>query len=152
MGARIAVGVVLLVAGAAKLRQPAWPATAAAFGAPTWVAPALPWVELVLGALLVTGVGLPWTALAAAVLVGAFTITVALRLVRGEAVPCGCFGETSPRPVGRDTLLRNVVLLFLAGLAVGTGDRGGGRGAALLGAAGGLLFAVEARARTGARR
>ncbi|MDP9388675.1 MAG: DoxX family membrane protein, partial [Actinomycetota bacterium] len=59
-GARVAVGVVLLVAGAAKLRQPAWPATARAFGAPPWLVPALPWVEVVLGALLVAGVGLPW--------------------------------------------------------------------------------------------
>lgn len=152
MGARIAVGVVLLAAGAAKLRQPEWPATAAAFGAPAWLVPMLPWVELVLGALLAAGVALPWTALAASVLVAAFTAAVAVRLVRHDSVPCGCFGETSPRPVGRDTLLRNIVLLGLAVTAVGTGQREGGLAAGALGVVGGLLFVVEARARTGARR
>ena len=152
MGARIAVGVVLLVAGAAKLRQPAWPATAAAFGAPAWIVPVLPWTELVLGALLAAGVGLPWTALAAAGLVASFTGVVALRLAGGTAVPCGCFGETSPEPVGRDTLLRNLVLIFLAATAAATGQRGGGAGSVALGGVGGLLFGAEARARTGARR
>lgn len=152
MGARIAVGVVLLVAGAAKLRQPAWPATAAAFGAPAWLVPVLPWAELVLGALLVAGVGLPWTALAAAGLVASFTGAVAVRLAGGTAVPCGCFGETSPEPLGRDTLLRNVVLVFLAATAAATGHRGGGAGSVALGVVGGVLFVAEARARTGARR
>ena len=34
---RIAVGAVLLVSGTAKLRQPAWPATAREFGTPGWL-------------------------------------------------------------------------------------------------------------------
>lgn len=152
MGARIAVGVVLLVAGVAKLCQPAWPATAAAFGAPSWMAPALPWAEVVLGALLVAGVGLPWTALAAAGLLTAFAVAVGLRVRRGDAVPCGCFGETSPQPVGRDTVVRNVLLVILALMAAADRDHHDGIGSALLGAAGGLLFVAESRARTGARR
>lgn len=152
MGARIAVGVVLLVAGVAKVCQPAWPATAAAFGAPAWLVPVLPWGEVVLGALLVAGVGLPWTALLAAGLLSAFAVAVAIRVRRGDAVPCGCFGETSPQPVGRDTVLRNVLLVVLALTAAA--DRGGNDGiwSAVLGVAGGLLFVGESRLRTGARR
>ena len=152
MGARIAVGVVLLVAGVAKLCQPAWPATATAFGAPAWMVPVLPWAEVVLGALLVAGVALPWTALLAAGLLAAFAVVVGVRLHRGEAVPCGCFGETSHQPVGRDTVLRNLMLVILALMAAA--DRGGNDGtwSAFLGVAGGLLFVGESRLRTGARR
>lgn len=152
MVACVAVGLVLLVAGAAKLRQPAWPATAAAFGAPRWLATSLPWTEVAVGALLVTAVGLPWTALVAAGLVVGFTSMVALRLLIGRAVPCGCFGETSTRPVGVDTLVRNLVLLATTIAAVLTGTRPGGPGSVALGLAAAAAFLVAARARAGARR
>jgi len=152
MGARIAVGVVLLFAGGAKLGQPAWPATAAAFGAPPWLTPVLPWGELILGALLVSGIGLPWTALTAAALLAGFAVAVGLRVRRGDAVPCGCFGETSPQPVGRDTVLRNVLLVALAVMAAADSDQGGGVASVVLGAAGAVLFVAESRVRTGARR
>lgn len=149
MTARIALGVVLLAAGAAKLRQPAWPATAAAFGAPRRLALVLPWAELALGGLLAAGVGHPWTALAAFALLAGFTAAVALRLARGQAVPCGCFGETSPEPVGPDTVVRNVVLLAVAAAAAATGGRPGGPGSAAIGAALGLALVVGARSRAG---
>lgn len=152
MMASVAVGLVLLVAGAAKLRQPAWPATAAAFGAPRWLAAVIPWVEVAVGALLVTGAGLPWTALGAAGLLTSFTAMVALRLLLGQAVPCGCFGETSPRPVGVDTLLRNLVLLGASLAAVLTGARPGGPASVVLGVAAGAAFLLAARARAGAAR
>ncbi len=150
MAARIALGLVLLWSGAAKLIQPAWPETAAAFGAPRWLASVLPWGELFLGALLVPDVGNPWTALAALCLLGAFTVAVAVHLLRGTPVPCGCFGETSPAPVGLDSLVRNLLLCALAVLAM----RGGGHGVVpvLLGLGGAALFVVEARARAGADR
>lgn len=152
MGARIAVGVVLLVAGVAKLCQPSWPATAKAFGAPARLVPVLPWVEIVLGALLVSGIGLPWTAVAAAALLVGFTLLVAARVLRGDAVPCGCFGETSPQPVGRDTIVRNVLLVVLAVMAAADRGQHDGFRSAVLGVAGGLLFVGESRLRTGARR
>ena len=151
MTARIALGVVLLATGAAKLRQPGWPATATAFGTPGWLVPLLPWGELVAGGLLAAGVGHPWTALAAAALLVAFTAAVALRLARGEAVPCGCFGETSPEPVGADTLVRNGVLLAVAAVAVATGGPPGGPVSAGAGVVLGFVLVAGARARPGAR-
>ncbi|MGH9178201.1 MAG: MauE/DoxX family redox-associated membrane protein, partial [Acidimicrobiales bacterium] len=117
-----------------------------------WLARALPWTELGLGGLLIAGVGLPWTTLGAAGLVAAFTTAVALRLARGEAVPCGCFGETSPDPVGPDTLGRNAVLLGLAVVAVAAGRRGARWPEVVAGAAGGLIFVAAARLRPGRRR
>jgi len=152
MAAAVFVGLVLLVAGAAKLRQPQWPATAAAFGAPRRLAAVIPWVEVAVGALLVTSAGLPWTALAAAGLLTAFTVMVALRLVLGQAVPCGCFGETSPRPVGLDTLARNAVLLIASLVAVVMGTDGGGVTAVVVGVVAAAAFLVAARSRAGARQ
>ncbi|HUP71101.1 MAG TPA: MauE/DoxX family redox-associated membrane protein [Acidimicrobiales bacterium] len=152
VGARIAVGVVLLVAGVAKLCQPSWPATARAFGAPAWLVPVLPWGEVVLGALLVSGVGLPWTALVGAALLAVFAVAVAIRVRRGDAVPCGCFGETSPVPVGADTVLRNLLLVVLAVMAAADRGQHDGLRSAVLGAAGGLIIVAESRLRTGLRR
>lgn len=151
MAARIAVGVVLLVAGVAKLCQPAWPATATAFGAPAWLVPVLPWGEVVLGALLVAGIGLPWTALLAAGLLTAFAVVIGIRVRRGDALPCGCFGETSPQPVGFDTVLRNVLLIILALMAAAGGRGNAGTWSAVLGLAGGLAFVGESRLRAGTR-
>jgi hypothetical protein len=146
---RVAVGTVLLLAGAFKLGQRAWPTAAAEFGAPRWVIAGLPWVELLLGGLLMAQVGGRWTSAAAAVLLAAFTVAVAIRLKAVERKPCGCFGETSPAPVGADTLVRNIVLTAMA--VVGA-IRGGGasRLALVAGVVLGLLIVAQSRVRVGA--
>ncbi len=148
---RAAVGTVLLLAGAFKLAQPAWPRAAADFGAPRWVIASLPWLELVLGGLLLSQVGGRWTAGAACLLLALFTVAVAVRLRFGDQAPCGCFGEASWEPVSGRTLVRNLVLTALAAAAV---LRSGGAGSAWV-AAGvvvGLLVVAESRVRAGARR
>ncbi len=148
---RVAVGTVLLLAGAFKLGQRAWPTAAAEFGAPRWVIGGLPWVELVLGGLLLAQVGVRWTAAAAGVLFAVFTVAVALRLRTVERVPCGCFGESSPEPVGVDTLVRNIVLTAMAVLGAVRGGQAG-RVEVLVGVAVGLLIVAQSRSRTGVRR
>jgi uncharacterized membrane protein YphA (DoxX/SURF4 family) len=115
---RVLVGLVLLVSGTLKLRQPAWPATAAAFGTPGPLIPTLPWVELLLGATMVAQLGGRWTALAALGLLLAFTAAIAAQVARGRRVPCACFGEASQDPVGPATLARNMALCALALVAV----------------------------------
>lgn len=148
---RIAVGTVLLLAGAFKLGQRAWPAAAAEFGAPRWVIGGLPWVELALGGLLMAQVGNRWTAGAAAILFAVFAIAVALRLRAAEPPPpCGCFGETSPEPVGVDTLVRNLVLTAMAGFGAVRGGEAG-RLALAGGVVLGLLIVAQSRARAGVR-
>ncbi len=145
------MGTVLLLAGAFKLGQRAWPTAASEFGAPRWVIGGLPWLELVLGGLLMAQVGGRWTAAAAAALLAVFTMAVALRLRSVERVPCGCFGETSPEPVGVDTLVRNIVLTAMA--AVGAVRAGQvGRLEVIAGVAVGLLIVAHSRYRMGARR
>jgi len=148
---RIALGTVLLLAGAFKLGQRAWPTAAAEFGAPRWVIGGLPWVELALGGLLLAQVASRWTAGAAGALFAVFTVAVALRLRSTERAPCGCFGESSPEPVGVDTLVRNILL---TGMAVLGAVRGGqaGRAAVAAGVVIGLLFVAQSRVRAAASR
>jgi uncharacterized membrane protein YphA (DoxX/SURF4 family) len=100
MAARLVVGVVLLVAGTAKLAGRSHPLVAGA--------------EVVLGALLVAGIGGRSPAAAAAALFAIFTVVVVRRLRAGDPEPCGCFGELSRRPVSGATVVRNLALLALA--------------------------------------
>ena len=113
--AGVLLGAVLLLSGGAKLAAGArWPAQAAALGAPAVAVPVVPWIELGLGALLVTGVARPVVALAAAALLAAFTVLLVARLAHGQRPPCACFGAWSTRPVGPGSVVRNVVLIALA--------------------------------------
>ena len=112
--AAIVVGVALLAAGALKLASPAWPAQAAALGAPRVVVPVVPWVEVSLGALLATRFEPVMIGVVAAALLGAFTVLLAVRLVQGRRPPCACFGRRSTRPIGPGSLVRNLVLMALA--------------------------------------
>ncbi len=148
---RVAVGTVLLLAGAFKLAQREWPRAAADFGAPRSVVALLPWLELVVGGLLVAQVGGRWTAGVACLLLVVFTVAVAVRLRWDDQVPCGCFGETSSEPVTRATLVRNIVLTVMAAVGV----LRSGETSSLSVAAGvvvGLLVVAESRARAIVRR
>ena len=55
-----------------------------------------------------------WAAYVALGLCAIFTGYVAWRLARGDHAPCPCFGATSNRALGPETLARNVGLLALA--------------------------------------
>lgn len=114
MWASVAVGVVLLAAGASKVRDRGWPAAAERFGAPAWAVPVLPWLELALGAALIVQLGGRWVAGAAGAALAGFTVVVVRRVVAGDAVPCACFGVRADRPVGWGTVARNAVLVGLA--------------------------------------
>jgi hypothetical protein len=86
---------------------------------PRALRPAIPLSELVLGASLITGLARPWTALATMAVLVAFSAAIALNLARGRAVPCGCVGDVSSRPVGPADLVRNAGLICLAAVAAG---------------------------------
>ena len=59
----------------------------------------------------------PLGALAAGLLLGAFTGFVTWALAADKQVSCGCFGPLNKEPVSAATVWRNLVLLVLAGLA-----------------------------------
>jgi hypothetical protein len=112
------VGLALLVSGAAKIAdRPRWREQAAGMRAPAWAVPALPWVELVVGAALVTRLATPWAAVAAAALLVAFTGLITLNLLDGRHPPCACFGQLSVKPLAWSAVGRNAVLFVLAALA-----------------------------------
>ena len=97
--ARLVVGAVLVVAGAVKVADPqASVAAVRAYqllpaGPDTAVGWGLPFLELVLGLLLLTGIAVRPTAVATAALLAVFVAVVASAAARGLSIDCGCFGD-----------------------------------------------------------
>ncbi len=168
MIARLVLAGTFVLAGASKLRdRGGLEESAAGLGVPSSVAPAvalgLPWLEIVLGLLLLPS-GTAQPALVALVaLLLAFTAALARVVRRGDQVACRCFGEASSEPVGGSTIVRNVGLIALAGLALAAGGdlglvtwldaRGpGGVAAAVAALAGVALTTAIARRRVGPGR
>lgn len=85
------------------------------------VAMVVPWIELVIGLLVFAGTFSPWPSIAAGCLVVAFTVLIVLRIRDGSRPPCACFGARSSRPIGAAHVIRNVILLGLAAIAIGFG-------------------------------
>ena len=113
--AAILLGAAFVLAGASKLAAGrAWPAQAAGLGAPKWSVGPLPWVELVLGAVLVSNLVRRPASIVALVLLLLFSSLVIARLREGRHPPCACFGAWSARPLGPGTLVRNGLLVVLA--------------------------------------
>jgi uncharacterized membrane protein YphA (DoxX/SURF4 family) len=116
---RLTIGVVFLYAAYTKLRDP-WTLFAMSIDSyrllPEWgvlfVARTLPWFELALGVVLITGLALHYAAMAAAGLLGVFFTLMIVSFARGLTIDCGCFGPGEA--LGPKTLLRDGTLLLLA--------------------------------------
>lgn len=116
--ASVVLGAVLALAGGSKLRLGrAWNAQAVDLGAPAWVAPFVPWVELVVGAMLIAQVGRVVVAPVAIVVLVSFTVLVVSNLRRGRRPVCACFGALSAAPLGWSHVARNAVFVGLGVLA-----------------------------------
>ena len=114
----VVLGAVFIAAGVLKPSSPPWPGDAVALGVSERVARPVPVVEVVLGALVATGVGSPWSEVAVIALLVVFSIVVR-RASRLEQPPvCACFGSLGRRPVGRGHLLRNLALIALGVITV----------------------------------
>lgn len=111
------------LAGVAKIRGPqAFAEGMQGLGVPSGLervlATTLPWAELGIAALLLTG-SMAWAAaVAALVLLALFTGLIALRLTQGLRPACNCFGQVSAAPIGPWTLVRNLALSGCALLIV----------------------------------
>jgi len=118
--AGVVIGLVFVVAGLAKVGDPA------AFAsqihnfrlAPIWsenlIAVCLPWIEIVAGVALLLGVRRRAGAWITAGLMIAFTVAVIQALLRGLDVDCGCFGTADASRVGLIKLVENAGLTALA--------------------------------------
>jgi uncharacterized membrane protein YphA (DoxX/SURF4 family) len=129
--ARLVLAAVLAVAALAKIRDAGATRTAITdFGGPAALAPILsvlvPAIELIVAGLLLPVATAAWAAVAAFVLLGFFTVVIALNLSRGRAPACNCFGAFSRQPVGARTLVRNGVLMALAAFIAVAGWDGAG--------------------------
>jgi hypothetical protein len=130
---RLALAAVFALAAVTKLgRRAETESTLAAFGIPTGprrpVAVALPLAELAVVVALLPAASTPYAAVAAVLMLAAFSLAVARVLVRGDQVECNCFGSLGSDEVSRSTLVRDLALLVPAGYlaAVSWGDPGPG--------------------------
>lgn len=117
--ASIAIGAMFVFSGGAKLAdRPGWLRQSGDLGVDRRLAQLVPWYELVLGALLLSGVARPWPAVVAVLTLAVFTWFLARRMLDGTRPPCACFGSKSQRPLGRRHLVRNAALLVVAALGI----------------------------------
>jgi uncharacterized membrane protein YphA (DoxX/SURF4 family) len=121
--AGIVIGAVFVVAGLAKIGDPA---TFAAqvhnfrltpIVLENLVAVILPWVELVAGTALIVGMRRRAAACICAALMILFTVAVAQAAARGLDFECGCFGKAGSSTVGLKKLVENGVLCGVALIA-----------------------------------
>jgi uncharacterized membrane protein YphA (DoxX/SURF4 family) len=109
---RLALAGVFLYAAYAKLSQP-WLLFAMSIDSygmlPQWavfaVARTLPWLELLLGLLLASGLALPWVALTTSVQLAIFLAVMLRAWMKGLGIDCGCFG--TGEALGWKTLVRD---------------------------------------------
>lgn len=115
--ASLVLGAVFIVSGVAKVAAPQqWRAQSADIGVPRLVAAVVPFVELLVGALLVAQIARRPVAIVAGAILLAFTSLLVLRLSQGRRPPCACFGHWSTKPIGWGDVVRNAVFLALASL------------------------------------
>jgi len=125
---RIAIGLLLILAGIAKAISPL--TFSAALNAAEWLPHTLsnflvvgvPVVEVALGFGLLIGWKVRATAIITFVLMALFTGFLLIETARGNSINCGCFGESNgllaPLTSGSGALIRNGLLLLMAGILI----------------------------------
>jgi uncharacterized membrane protein YphA (DoxX/SURF4 family) len=81
----------------------------------------LPPVELAAGALLALGFGVRPVAALLGLFLLAFSGAVAINLLRGRTIDCGCFGPVAQRKITWLTIARNAILIAAAAVVVAEG-------------------------------
>lgn len=120
---RIIIAIVFIYAGAEKISDPKsfsqaiynyrlLPIESINFFAIT-----LPWLELISGILLLFGISVRENASLIGMLLFVFIIAVAISMIRGLDIDCGCFGKGNPvgwRKIGENTLMLIITLALAA--------------------------------------
>jgi len=74
----------------------------------------LPWMELLLGLCLISGLFVSGALLGGIILMGVFTFAQASAISRGLAISCGCFNTSNAGLISYATLIRTILLLLVA--------------------------------------
>lgn len=108
------VGVIFIFAGIQKfVARDQWPIQASRLGAPAFAIPTIPYIEVVLGSLLIAGVIAAPVIIASLIALTSFTILLTMRLIAGDRPPCACLSFRSSRPIGWSNIVRNLLMLAL---------------------------------------
>jgi len=117
---RLYIGGIFIYASLSKISYPADFANNIAnymivpFWAVNVLAVILPWLELICGILLITGVRARAAIIIIALLMAVFTLAIGLNLWRGIDIGCGCFHAVED-PMSMGTLLRDILWLTICG-------------------------------------
>ena len=114
------VGVIFIFAGIQKfVARELWPTQAKRLGAPAFVIPIVPYIEVILGSLLIAGFAMIPVVVASIAALSSFTVLLARRLIAGDRPPCACLSFRSTKPIGYSNIVRNLLMLaLLVGAAV----------------------------------
>lgn len=74
----------------------------------------LPWMELMIAMLLLTGMFLPFAGMLAVLLFIGFIIAVTINLGRGRSIPCNCHGTAAKKSISWGIVVRNCVLALIS--------------------------------------
>jgi uncharacterized membrane protein YphA (DoxX/SURF4 family) len=118
LGLRLLLGLTFLFAGVDKISDPAAFARAIEnyrliTGTPAVVlATVLPWIELLCGLTVLSGLYLRGSSLLLLVMLSAFTLAVMTGLIRGLDISCGCFTlDPNVNRIGWQKVLENLGLI-----------------------------------------
>lgn len=78
-----------------------------------WIGLLLPWLELAAGVFLIVGLWRRTSALLLSAMLAGFIVLVAVTMVRGIDVDCGCFGGLSGK-ADFGLIIQDAVLLFMS--------------------------------------
>lgn len=118
--AAVALGLVFEWSGVAKIAsREAWQVSGTPFSTGSRaldgaVRSVLPWLEVVVGGLLILRVVPIAAALVGLVMLVAFTVALVRVLATGQRPPCMCFGAVRAKPVAWTNVARNAVLITAA--------------------------------------
>lgn len=117
--AGVVLGMVMCLAGGSKIAMgQRWPQEARSMGAPTLIITVLPWMEITVGALLVTRVLAVLIGLVALAMILSFTGLIIAHLSKGRRPICACFGTWSAQPLGWRHIVRNGILAVMAVISI----------------------------------
>lgn len=79
------------------------------------IAITLPWIELITGILLIFGISVKENAMIISALLFLFIVMIAISLMRGLSIDCGCFGTVGGAKIGMYKIIENILLLAIGG-------------------------------------